>query len=53
MLPDATIIVCRRSPIDTALSIHCTHCDQHVDLPSGGDALVAERFFVPTGGQVA
>ena len=40
-LPDATIIVCRRSSIDTALSIHRTYFNQHVNFPSGGDALVA------------
>ena len=40
-LPDATIILCSRSPIDTALSIHRTYFNQHVDFPTGGDALVA------------
>ena len=40
-LPDASIILCRRSPIDTALSIHRTYFNQHMAFPTGGDALVA------------
>ena len=40
-LPRATIIHCRRSPIDTALSIHRTYFNQHVAFPTGGPALVA------------
>jgi tetratricopeptide (TPR) repeat protein len=41
VLPRATIIHCRRSPIDTALSIHRTYFNQHVAFPTGGAALVA------------
>lgn len=40
-LPRATMIHCRRSAIDTALSIHRTYFNQHVALPTGGVALVA------------
>jgi tetratricopeptide (TPR) repeat protein len=40
-LPRATIIHCRRSPIDTALSIHRTYFNPHVAFPTGGAALVA------------
>ena len=39
-LPRATIIHCRRSPIDTALSIHRTYFNQHAAFPTGGIALV-------------
>jgi tetratricopeptide (TPR) repeat protein len=39
-LPRATIIHCRRSPIDTALSIHRTYFNQHVAFPTGGAGLV-------------
>ena len=39
-LPRATIIHCRRSPIDTALSIHQTHFSQRMSFPTGGAALV-------------
>jgi Flp pilus assembly protein TadD len=39
--PRATIIHCRRSPIDTALSIHQTHFNTHLAFPTGGPALVA------------
>jgi tetratricopeptide (TPR) repeat protein len=39
-LPRATIIHCRRSPIDTALSIHRTHFNAHLSFPTGGAALV-------------
>ena len=40
-LPRATIIHCRRSPIDTALSIHQTHFSQRMSFPTGGTALVS------------
>ena len=40
-LPRATIVHCRRSPIDTALSIHRTYFNQHAAFPTGGAALVA------------
>lgn len=40
-LPRATIIHCRRRPIDTALSIHRTYFNQHAAFPTGGAALVA------------
>jgi len=39
-LPRATIIHCRRSPIDTALSIHRTHFNGRMSFPTGGNALV-------------
>jgi hypothetical protein len=39
-LPRATIIHCRRSTIDTALSIHRTHFDPRTSVPTGGAALV-------------
>jgi len=39
--PAATIIHCRRSAIDTAISIHQTHFNRHVAFPTGGQALVA------------
>jgi tetratricopeptide (TPR) repeat protein len=39
-LPRATIIHCRRSPIDTALSIHRTHFNARMSFPTGGVALV-------------
>ncbi len=39
-LPDATIIHCRRTPIDTALSIHQTHFNPRIAFPTGGAALV-------------
>jgi tetratricopeptide (TPR) repeat protein len=39
-LPRATIIHCRRSPIDTALSIHQTHFSHRMSFPTGGAALV-------------
>jgi tetratricopeptide (TPR) repeat protein len=39
-LPNATIIHCRRRPIDTALSIHQTHFNPRMDFPTGGVALV-------------
>jgi tetratricopeptide (TPR) repeat protein len=40
-LPDATIIHCRRAPIDTALSIHRTHFSARMSFPTGGAALVS------------
>jgi tetratricopeptide (TPR) repeat protein len=40
-LPRATLVFCRRSPIDTALSIHRTYLNPHVAFPTGGRALVA------------
>lgn len=40
-LPRATLIHCRRRPIDTALSIHRTYFNQHVAFPTGGAALVS------------
>ena len=40
-LPRATIIHCRRRPIDVALSIHRTYFNQHVDFPTGGAALAS------------
>ena len=40
-LPDATLICCRRHPLDTALSIHRTYFNPHVAFPTGGAALVA------------
>jgi tetratricopeptide (TPR) repeat protein len=39
-LPRATLIHCRRSPIDAALSIHQTHFNPRMSFPTGGDALV-------------
>ena len=39
-LPGATIMHCRRSPIDTALSIHQTHFNPRMAFPTGGAALV-------------
>jgi tetratricopeptide (TPR) repeat protein len=39
-LPGATIVHCRRSPIDTALSIHQTHFNVRMAFPTGGEALV-------------
>ena len=40
-LPGATIIHCRRSVIDTAISIHQTNFNRHVAFPTGGADLVA------------
>jgi tetratricopeptide (TPR) repeat protein len=40
-MPHATLIHCRRNPIDTALSIHRTYFNPHVAFPTGGHALVA------------
>ena len=39
--PAATIIHCRRSAPDTAISIHQTNFNAHVAFPTGGPALVA------------
>lgn len=39
-LPRATVIHCRRGPIDTALSIHQTHFSRRMSFPTGGTALV-------------
>jgi tetratricopeptide (TPR) repeat protein len=39
-LPAATIIHCRRTPIDTALSIHQTHFNPRMAFPTGGADLV-------------
>ncbi len=39
--PRATIIHCRRAPIDTALSIHQTYFNPRLSFPTGGEALVA------------
>lgn len=39
--PRATIIHCRRSPIDTALSIHQTHFHPSLPFPTGGVELVS------------
>lgn len=39
-LPRATIIHCRRDPLDTALSIHQTHFNPRLWFPTGGAALV-------------
>ncbi len=39
--PRATIIHCRRAPIDTALSIHQTHFNPLLAFPTGGAELVA------------
>jgi tetratricopeptide (TPR) repeat protein len=41
--PSGAIIHCRRSPIDTALSIHQTYFNETMDFPTGGEALV--RYF--------
>jgi len=42
-LPRATIIACKRAPIDPALSIHQTHFNPYVAFPTGGPELV--RYF--------
>ena len=39
-LPRATIVHCRRSPLDTALSIHQTHFNPRLLFPTGGASLV-------------
>jgi tetratricopeptide (TPR) repeat protein len=51
VFPRATILHCRRSPIDTALSIHQTHFAPKLRFPTGGSALVGyyrayERLMV-------
>jgi tetratricopeptide (TPR) repeat protein len=43
VFPRAAVIHCRRSPIDTALSIHQTFFSDRVRLPTGGAALV--RYY--------
>ena len=40
VFPDATLIHCRRAPIDTALSIHATLFNPRLAFPTGGEALV-------------
>ena len=42
-LPGAALIHCRRSPRDTALSIHQTFFSERTDFPTGGEALV--RYY--------
>ncbi len=42
-LPRAALIHCRRSPIDTALSIHQTFFSSRIGFPTGGEALV--RYY--------
>jgi hypothetical protein len=39
--PGAIIIHCRRTPVDTALSIHQTHFHPSLAFPTGGSELVA------------
>ncbi len=39
-LPNATIVHCRRDPLDTALSIHSTYFNARLPFPTGGAALV-------------
>ena len=39
-LPRATIVHCRRTPLDTALSIHQTHFNPRMWFPTGGEGLV-------------
>ena len=39
-LPDARIVLCRRRPIDVALSIHRTWFNRLAGFPTGGEALV-------------
>jgi hypothetical protein len=43
VFPRATLIHCRRSPIDTALSIHQTFFSCRLEMPTGGAELV--RYF--------
>jgi Flp pilus assembly protein TadD len=43
VFPRAALIHCRRSPIDTALSIHQTFFSDRVRLPTGGSELV--RYY--------
>ena len=40
-LPRAVIVLCRRRPVDVALSIHRTYFNRDVGIPTGGAALVA------------
>jgi tetratricopeptide (TPR) repeat protein len=42
-LPGCALIHCRRSPIDTALSIHQTFFTGRIAFPTGGEALV--RYY--------
>lgn len=42
-LPGAAMIHCRRSPRDTALSIHQTFFSEMTEFPAGGEALV--RYY--------
>jgi tetratricopeptide (TPR) repeat protein len=42
-LPRAALIHCRRSPIDTALSIHQSFFSETMDFPTGGESLV--RYY--------
>ncbi len=42
-LPRGAMIHCRRSTIDTALSIHQTYFNETMDFPTGGEPLV--RYF--------
>jgi tetratricopeptide (TPR) repeat protein len=39
-VPDAVMLHCLRSPLDTALSIHQTHFNMRMPFPTGGAALV-------------
>ena len=39
-LPRATLVHCRRHPLDTALSIHQTHFNPRMTFPTGGEVLV-------------
>jgi tetratricopeptide (TPR) repeat protein len=41
VLPRATLIHCRRTSIDIAISIHRTYFNPYTSFPTGGDALVA------------
>jgi tetratricopeptide (TPR) repeat protein len=41
VFPQATILHCRRTPVDTALSIHQTHFRPGMAFPTGGGELVA------------
>ncbi len=43
VFPGAALIHCRRSPIDTALSIHQTYFSSQLPFPTGGPALV--RYY--------
>jgi tetratricopeptide (TPR) repeat protein len=41
VLPRATLIHCRRTSIDIAMSVHRTYFNPHASFPTGGRALVA------------